>query len=72
MFENNSYRHFTDFQIEVENKKAIIRKEQTVDYLIECSMNNPKRYKNIAKMINFFIDELKILWSDYTTSWTTR
>ena len=61
MFENNSYRHFTYFHSEVEKKKAIIRKEQTVDYLIECSMNNPKRYKNIAKMINFFIDELKIL-----------
>ena len=53
MFENNSYRHFTDFHSEVRKERLLSEKEQTVDYLIECSMNNPKRYKNIAKMINF-------------------
>lgn len=68
MFENNSSRHYADIQIALDKKKAIIRKEQAIAYLLE----HPTRYKNVDKMINFFMRELEILWSDSIPSWTTR
>ena len=57
MFENNSSRHYADIQQAIDKKKAIIRKEQAVSYLME----HPTRYKNVDKMINFFMRELEIL-----------
>lgn len=68
MFENNSSRHFADIQIALDKKKAIIRKEQAIAYLLE----HPTRYRNTEKMINFFMNELIILWSDSTTCSTTQ
>jgi hypothetical protein len=57
MFENNSSRHYADIQLALDKKKAIIRKEQAIAYLLE----HPTRYKNVDKMINFFMRELEIL-----------
>ena len=57
MFENNSQYNFVTQRNEINRKKAIIKTEKTIEYLME----HPDRYKNTDKMLSFFMRKLELL-----------
>lgn len=57
MFENNAQYNFVTQRNEINRKKAIIKTEKTIEYLME----HPERYKNTDKMLSFFMRKLEIL-----------
>ena len=57
MFENNSQYNFVTQRNEINRKKAIIKIEKTIEYLME----HPERYKNNDKMLSFFMRKLELL-----------
>ena len=67
MFENNSQYNFVTQRNEINRKKAIIKTEKTIEYLME----HPDRYKNTDKMLSFFMRKLELLWSDSIPSLMT-
>ena len=57
MFENNAQYNFVTQRNEINRKKAIIKTEKTIEYLME----HPDRYKNTDKMLSFFMRKLDLL-----------
>lgn len=57
MFENNAQYNFVTQRNEINRKKAIIKTEKTIEYLME----HPDRYKNTDKMLSLFMRKLDLL-----------